>query len=105
MPSRNNIDGTCGWCNTELPTLLPEGPELKVVPPENAVPNNSRAVAEPKTYAATAAIRRLLSSQMRRMNVKIEDFKGAYQASNTSELRGRPTEEIRAWSKWFLAFT
>ena len=46
----NNTNGTCGWCNNMTATFLPEGATLTVIPPTNAVPNNSRAVAIPKTY-------------------------------------------------------
>jgi len=50
----NNTGGTCGFCNAQLPTLLPEGAQLTVVPPANAVPANSRAVAVPTTYVGNA---------------------------------------------------
>ena len=46
----NNTNGTCGFCNNMTPTFLPEGASLTVIPPSNAVPNNSRAIAVPKTY-------------------------------------------------------
>jgi hypothetical protein len=50
----NNTNGTCGYCNAQIPTLLPENSQLTVVPPANAVANNSRAVATPTTYTGNA---------------------------------------------------
>jgi len=46
----NNTNGTCGFCDSMTSTFLPEGATLTVIPPANAVPNNSRAVTNPKTY-------------------------------------------------------
>ncbi len=46
----NNTNGTCGFCNNMTSTFLPEGATLTVIPPANAIPNNSRAIAVPKTY-------------------------------------------------------
>ncbi len=46
----NNTNGTCGYCDSMLETLLPENAKLNVVPPRNAVANNSRAVATPSSY-------------------------------------------------------
>jgi RHS repeat-associated protein len=34
----NNPRGTCGFCNAQVPTLLPEGASLRVVAPEGTVP-------------------------------------------------------------------
>lgn len=51
----NNTNGTCGWCNNMTPTFLQEGSTLKVVPPANAVANNSRAVADPKIYVGNGS--------------------------------------------------
>ena len=39
-----------------LETLLPENAELFVIPPENAVANNSRAVANPSLYIGNSNI-------------------------------------------------
>jgi hypothetical protein len=50
----NNTNGTCGYCDTMLSTLLPEGANMRVIPPSNAVPNNSRAVAEPRNYVGNS---------------------------------------------------
>ena len=50
----NNTNGTCGYCNTMTATFLPEGATLTVVPPKNAVANNSRAIAYVKTYTGTS---------------------------------------------------
>ena len=50
----NNVNGTCGFCNNMTSTFLPEGSTLTVVPPANAVPNNSRAVAITKTYVGNS---------------------------------------------------
>jgi hypothetical protein len=34
----NNPRGTCGFCNSQIATLLPEGATLQVVPPKGTVP-------------------------------------------------------------------
>jgi hypothetical protein len=38
----DNPNGICGYCNSQLPTLLPEGAELTVRPPLGTVPPSSR---------------------------------------------------------------
>ena len=43
----NNPGGTCGLCNSQVKTLLPEGASLRIVPPADAVPKNERAKAAP----------------------------------------------------------
>ena len=50
----NNTNGTCGFCNSQIPTLLPTGAKLTVMPPSNAVANNKWAAASPKTYVGNA---------------------------------------------------
>ena len=50
----NNTNGTCGFCNSQIPTLLPTDAKLTVMPPSNAVANNKWAVASPKTYVGNA---------------------------------------------------
>lgn len=50
----NNTNGTCGYCNTMTATFLPKGATLTVVPPKNAVANNSRAIDYVKTYTGTS---------------------------------------------------
>ncbi len=50
----NNTNGTCGYCNTMTATFLTEGATLTVVPPKNAVANNSRAIDYVKTYTGTS---------------------------------------------------
>jgi uncharacterized Zn-binding protein involved in type VI secretion len=50
----NNTNGTCNYCNTQIPTLLPEGSTLDVVPPDNAVANNQWAHADPTSYTGNA---------------------------------------------------
>ena len=50
----NNTNGTCGYCNTMTATFLLEGATLTVVPPKNAVANNSRAIDYVKTYTGTS---------------------------------------------------
>ncbi len=47
---QNNTNGTCGYCNTMLATFLPEGATLTVVPPKNAVANNSKAIHYVKIF-------------------------------------------------------
>ncbi len=46
----NNPNGTCGFCDRQVPALLPKGAKLTVVPPSNSVANNVRAIPVPKTY-------------------------------------------------------
>ena len=58
----NNTNGTCGVCDGMTSTFLPEEATLTVVPPANAVPNNSRAVTSPKTYAGNAREPKVSSS-------------------------------------------
>jgi hypothetical protein len=36
----NNTDGTCGFCNSQVGTLLPPGPRLWIVPPADAIAKN-----------------------------------------------------------------
>ena len=50
----NNTNGTCGFCDNMLPTMLPENSVLNVIPPTSAIPNNPRAVAAPKTYVGNS---------------------------------------------------
>ncbi len=50
----NNPNGTCLYCQHAIPTLLPEGAMLPVVPPPNATAPNPRWIAEPTTYVGTA---------------------------------------------------
>ena len=58
----NNTNGTCGVCDSMTSTFLPEGATLTIVPPANAVPNNSGAVTSPKTYAGNAREPKVSSS-------------------------------------------
>ena len=46
----NNINGTCSYCDTMTKTLLPEGAQLDVYPPENAVAKQRGAKASPTSY-------------------------------------------------------
>jgi hypothetical protein len=52
----NNLNGTCGFCNSQIPTLLPEGSTLQVVPPEGAVANNPWAQAGPTNYVGNSSV-------------------------------------------------
>ena len=52
----NNPNGTCGFCDRQVPALLPEGAKLTVVPPSNSVANNARAILVPKTYTGNSTI-------------------------------------------------
>jgi len=52
----NNPNGTCGFCDRQVPALLPEGAKLTVVPPSNSVANNARAIPVPKTYTGNSTI-------------------------------------------------
>jgi hypothetical protein len=46
----NNTDGTCGSCRSNLPTLLPKGATLFVVPPRNPIPKNRQAESRARPY-------------------------------------------------------
>ena len=46
----NNSNGTCGWCNTMTETFLPENATLKVIPPYNAIANNSKSITAQRIY-------------------------------------------------------
>jgi hypothetical protein len=52
----NNTDGTCGFCNSMLTTLLPYKTPLRVVPPSNAVAKDAWDIDYPKEYVGNAAI-------------------------------------------------
>lgn len=51
----NNTNGTCGFCNGQVETLLEEGTTMSVVPPENAVANNPWARAETTEYVGNSS--------------------------------------------------
>jgi hypothetical protein len=36
----NNPEGTCGFCNAQMATILPKGANLWVVPPADAIAKN-----------------------------------------------------------------
>jgi RHS repeat-associated protein len=50
----NNPNGTCGFCHAQVPTLLPEGATLSVVPPAGAVPP-PRWHINPNPYVGNSA--------------------------------------------------
>jgi RHS repeat-associated protein len=52
----NNPNGTCSFCNSQVPTLLPEGAELRVVPPAGTVPPSARWYVNPKPYVGNSSI-------------------------------------------------
>jgi SCP1.201-like deaminase len=52
----NNPAGTCGFCNSQLKTLLPKGAKLRVVPPGNAVPKNAWAREGATEYEGNDAV-------------------------------------------------
>ena len=52
----NNPNGTCGFCDRQVPALLPKGAKLTVVPPSNSVANNVRAIPVPKTYIGNSTV-------------------------------------------------
>jgi hypothetical protein len=51
----NNPGGTCGFCNSHLPTLLPKGVRLWVVPPANAVAEKRGWIDYAKPYDGNSA--------------------------------------------------
>jgi SCP1.201-like deaminase len=50
----NNTGGVCGMCNTNVPTLLPEGAILKAVSPPNAVATKPTYQVAPKPWVGNA---------------------------------------------------
>jgi hypothetical protein len=51
----NNPGGTCGFCNSHLPTLLPKDVRLWVVPPANAVAKKRGWIDYAKPYDGNSA--------------------------------------------------
>ena len=51
----NNPDGTCGICNSNLPTLLPEGTRLWVVPRADAMAKDPTWIDYAKPYDGNSA--------------------------------------------------
>ena len=64
----NNSEGTCGFCNSQIKNLLPEGATLVVVPPKNAVPIKQRADARPRPHIG--------NSQLPKKNVDVGKLEG-----------------------------
>jgi hypothetical protein len=52
----NNTDGTCGFCNSQIRTLLPKGSHLRVVPPRDAVAKKPLARQAPTEYEGNDAV-------------------------------------------------
>jgi hypothetical protein len=50
----NNTGGTCGYCDSHLETLLPEGATLRVMPPQDASEKNAKAIARPEEYVGNS---------------------------------------------------
>jgi nucleic acid/nucleotide deaminase of polymorphic system toxin len=50
----NNPNGTCNYCNAQIPTLLPEGSTLTVVPPESASAPSRYWFDQPTYYTGNA---------------------------------------------------
>ncbi|NTY41638.1 RHS repeat-associated core domain-containing protein [Burkholderia diffusa] len=50
----NNTDGTCPFCVAHLPTLLPSGAELRVVPPRSAKAKKPGWIDVSKTFEGNA---------------------------------------------------
>jgi len=50
----NNPSGTCNFCHNMVPTLLPEGANLNVVPPANAAAPNQYWHDQPTSYVGNA---------------------------------------------------
>jgi SCP1.201-like deaminase len=51
----NNPKGTCPMCDSNLPTFLPEGTKLWVVPPADAASESKRWITIPKPYTGNTA--------------------------------------------------
>jgi len=52
----NNPSGTCNMCNSNISTLLPEGTQMRVVPPHGTVRPSSRWFVKPEPYVGNAKI-------------------------------------------------
>lgn len=50
----NNPHGTCPFCVSQIPTLLPEGARLTVVPPTGAVAKTSRWITVATEFIGNA---------------------------------------------------
>jgi hypothetical protein len=55
----NNTDGICGYCNSQVETLLPKGAELLVIPPADAVAKKRGAKQDPTPYVGNNEIPKL----------------------------------------------
>jgi hypothetical protein len=52
----NNPGGTCGFCNRQIETLLPDSATLRVVPPAKAISANTRAQSKITDYIGNTKI-------------------------------------------------
>lgn len=52
----NHPNGTCGLCHAHIPTLLPEGVPMRVVPPANAAAPNWTWHIQPSPYVGNNAV-------------------------------------------------
>ena len=66
----NNTNGTCGFCNSQLSTLLPTDARLTVISPSDAIPNNKWAVSGTKTYIGNMNSPKPPKPRRRRKNKK-----------------------------------
>jgi hypothetical protein len=55
----NNTDGTCGYCNSQIETLLPENAILFSVPPPDAIASKRGATQNPTPYVGNRAMPKL----------------------------------------------
>jgi hypothetical protein len=83
----NHPGGTCGYCNSQIETPLPENARLRVVSPEGATPQNSRA----RRWLCWERrnTRKPLQSEKncrQESTMRIEDFETIYQATETKEI-------------------
>jgi hypothetical protein len=55
----NNTDGTCGFCNSQVETLLPNNAILFGVPPFDAIAKKRGATQDPIPYIGNSAMPKL----------------------------------------------
>jgi hypothetical protein len=69
----NNADGICGRCNAQIERLLPEGAQLRVVSPEDAIPKNAWARTNRPPYIGDSQTPKLRPFKRRRMSGSVDE--------------------------------
>jgi hypothetical protein len=55
----NNTDGTCGFCNAQIKTLLPKDTELLVIPPADSLAKKRGATQDPTFHVGNDLLPKL----------------------------------------------